>query len=70
MANRLPEKLTSMRKQLGLSQGDVAAKMNIPVTEYMHWENGTSIPSIHTLKRLADVFGIHVVIMQSRRHSC
>ena len=63
MANRLPEKLTSMRKQLGLSQGDVAAKMNIPVTEYMHWENGTSIPSIHTLKRLADVFGIHVVML-------
>lgn len=63
MANRLPEKLTSMRKQLGYSQGDVAAKMNIPVAEFMHWENGTSIPSIHSLKKLADIFGIKVEML-------
>ena len=63
MANRLPEKLTSMRKQLGLSQGDIAAKMNIPVAEYMHWENGTSIPSIQSLKKMADIFGIKVVML-------
>ena len=63
MANRLPEKLTSMRKQLGYSQGDIAEKMNIPVAEFMHWENGTSIPSIHSLKKLADIFGIKVEML-------
>ncbi len=63
MANRLPEKLTSMRKHLGYSQGDIAEKMNIPVAEFMHWENGTSIPSIHSLKKLADIFGIKVEML-------
>lgn len=63
MTNRLPEKLTSMRKQLGFSQGDIAAKMNIAVTEYMHWENGTSIPSIQSLKKIADIYGIPVVML-------
>ena len=61
--NRLPEKLTFMRKQLNYSQGDIAAKINVSVTEYMHWENGTSLPSIQYMKRIADVYGIPVVML-------
>ena len=61
--NRLPEKLASMRKQLNYSQGDIAAKINVSVTEYMHWENGASLPSVQSMKKIADVYGIPVVML-------
>ena len=56
--NKLPEKLVLLRKYYNLSQGDIAAKMHVPVTEYMQWENGNTICSIQQLKNLSDLFGI------------
>ena len=38
--NKLPEKLVLLRKHANLSQGDIASRLNVPVTEYMQWENG------------------------------
>lgn len=58
--NRLPEKLTLLRKYNEFSQGDVADRLNVPVTEYMNWENGNSICHIEQLKQLADLFGVSV----------
>lgn len=56
--NKLPEKLTLLRKHKNLSQGDLAKKINVPVTEYMQWENGNKICTIQQLKMLADIFGV------------
>ena len=50
MNNKLPEKLTLLRKHFNYAQGDVAARLGIPVTEYMKWENGNTIPPILKLK--------------------
>jgi len=58
MKNRLPEKLTLLRKYYGYSQSDISEKLNIPVTEYMNWENGNSICNIQQLKKLADLFKV------------
>ncbi len=58
MKNRLPEKLTLLRKYYGYSQSDISEKLDIPVTEYMNWENGNSICNIQQLKRLADLFKV------------
>ena len=58
--NKLPEKLVLLRKHANLSQGDIASRLNVPVTEYMQWENGNSICSVVLLKRMADMFGITV----------
>lgn len=58
--NKLPEKLVLLRKHANLSQGDIASRLNVPVTEYMQWENGNSICSVALLKRMADMFGITV----------
>jgi transcriptional regulator with XRE-family HTH domain len=58
MQNKLPEKLTLLRKHSQYSQGDVSQKLNVPVTEYMKWENGNAICSISQLKQLADLYQI------------
>ena len=60
MLNKLPEKLTLLRKHYGLSQGDVATKINVKFTDYMNWENGNSIPSISNIRKLSTLFGIPV----------
>ena len=60
MNNKLPEKLTLLRKYYGLSQGEVAQALDIPVTEYMNWENGNSICAIYELRILAELFRVPV----------
>ncbi len=60
MTNRLPEKLTQLRKHYQYAQGDVATRLGIPVTEYMKWENGNSICTAAQLKQLADLYHISV----------
>jgi hypothetical protein len=63
MVNKLPEKLTLLRKHYGYSQGDIANKLRIPVTEYMNWENGNTICGIQQLKVLADLFHVSLDAM-------
>ena len=58
--NKLPEKLTLLRKHNQFSQTDVAGKLNVPVTEYMNWENGNCICRIDQLKILAEMFGVSI----------
>lgn len=63
MVNKLPEKLTLLRKHYGYSQGDMANKLHIPVTEYMNWENGNTVCGIQQLKGLADMFHVSLDAM-------
>lgn len=56
--NKLPEKLSMLRKYNNLSQGDIASRLSVPVTEYMQWENGNNICSIQYLKKISDIFGV------------
>ncbi len=58
MMNRLPEKLTALRKHCGYSQGDLSEKLQVSVQEYMNWENGNSVPRITQLKEMADLFRV------------
>ena len=56
--NRLPEKLTTLRKHFGYAQGDIAQKLGVAVTEYMNWENGNKICTIQQLIALAEIFEV------------
>lgn len=58
MNNKLPEKLTLLRKHFSYAQGDVAARLGIPVTEYMKWENGNTIPPVLKLKEISDLYKV------------
>ena len=56
--NKLPEKLTQLRKYNGFSQQTVAEKAQVSVLDYMAWENGRAIPDLDHLILLADCFNI------------
>lgn len=60
MTNRLPEKLTALRKHFGYSQGDIAGKLQIPVAEYMNWENGSAICRIEQLRYLSSLYRVPI----------
>ena len=53
--NCLPEKLSLMRKYYQLSLSDIAMKLNVPVTEYMNWENGNTLCDTENLKKIAEM---------------
>lgn len=61
MTNKLPEKLTALRKHFSFAQADVAEKTNVPVNEYMNWENGNTICSITQLKKLAELYKVPLI---------
>ena len=58
MTNLLPVKLAALRKHYQYSQSDLAENLNIPVQEYMNWENGNSICNIAQLKMIAQFYHV------------
>lgn len=55
----LPEKLASLRKK-GLTQLDLAEKLNVSRQAISRWEVGSAIPSTDNLKILSDLYGVSV----------
>lgn len=49
--------LAAVRKRAGLSQSELAARLNIDETAISHWENGKSSPAGGRLVLVADVLG-------------
>ncbi len=49
------------RKQLGMTQAELAEKINVTDKAVSRWERGLGFPDINTLEPLADAFGIEVV---------
>ena len=54
----LAEKLKKARENAGLSQNDVAEKLNISRQAISKWENGWSNPDIDNLVMLSDLYNI------------
>lgn len=54
----LCEKLTQARKAAGLTQADVAAKLNVSRQAVSRWESGQSKPSTEKLLTLGNLYGI------------
>lgn len=54
----LGEKLTQARKAAGLTQADVAAKLNVSRQAVSRWESGQSKPSTENLLALGKLYGI------------
>ena len=52
--------LTGYRKKAGLSQLELAKKLNYSNKNISKWENGETTPNIFTLKQIADLYGITV----------
>lgn len=56
----LAEKITTLRGERKLSQGDLAEKLEVSRQSVSKWETGQSVPELDKLIKLADLFGISV----------
>lgn len=54
------EQLTCLRKQAGMSQEDLAEKLQLTRQTISKWETGASTPDLELLVQLAEVFDVSV----------
>lgn len=52
------QRLCRLRKEKGLTQGDIADRLNVSVQAVSKWENDQAIPDIATLPYLADLLDV------------
>ncbi len=56
----LNEKIKSLRKQKGITQEELAIRLNVVRQTVSKWEKGLSVPDADMLIRIADIFEISV----------
>ena len=56
----LATKLVTLRKQKGLTQMDLAERLNVSRQAISRWEVGTAVPSTDNLKILGELYGVRV----------
>ena len=55
---QLSDKLVSLRRSLGLSQEELAEKLNVSRQAVSRWESGTAMPDAANLLQLSKLFGV------------
>lgn len=55
---QLGERIVSVRKQNGMSQKELAQRLQVSVSALCKWEHGQNCPDIITIKKIADVFQV------------
>jgi len=56
--NNLGDRIYSERKRMGLSQSDLATKMDVSAKAVSKWETGEAQPTLDNVSRLAGIFGV------------
>lgn len=56
----LGEMISSLRKEKGMTQSELAEKMNVTDKAVSKWERNLSCPDVNTIPKLAEIFGISV----------
>ena len=51
-------KLKNLREDYGFTQKEVADFLNVERTTYSYYESGRSVPSISTIVRLSELYGV------------
>lgn len=60
-------KITALRKQMGMTQLELAEKMGVTDKAVSKWERDLSCPDVSSLPRLAEIFDVSVdELMQAR----
>ena len=54
----LAEKILALRTEQGLSQGDLAEKLEVSRQSVSKWETGQATPDLDKIIKLADLFGV------------
>ena len=58
MSKSIGDRIYSLRKKLGLSQEELAIRLNVVRQTISKWERGESSPDISALVAIADIFGV------------
>lgn len=58
IANIFSERLCAARKQMGITQAELARRMNIQRATLKRYEHGLLLPSFETLLRLSKALGV------------
>lgn len=54
------ETIASLRKNKGMTQNELAEKMNVTDKAVSKWERNLSCPDVNTISKLADILGVSV----------
>ena len=60
MAMALSDRILELRTGMGLSQGDLADRLEVSRQSVSKWETGQSVPDLDKIIKLADLFGVTV----------
>lgn len=66
---KLEEKLTSLRKEKGLTQLELAEAVHVTRQAVSRWEVGTSIPTTENLAYLSQIYGVPVDYLVNDREA-
>ncbi len=64
----IAKNISELRRKEGLTQQDLAAKLNYTDKAISKWERGESVPDIMVLKQIADMFGVTVDYLLAAEH--
>lgn len=60
--------IAQLRKEVNMTQAELARKLNVTVQAISKWERGKGLPDINTLEPLAEALGVSIIeIMKAQR---
>ena len=62
----IAENITKLRKRAGMTQSDLADKLNYSDKAISKWERGENVPSIETLYEIAKIFDVNIEFLISK----
>ena len=65
----IAKNLARLRKELKLTQLELAEKLNYSDKAVSKWENGESTPSVDVLKKLSEIYGVSVDYLMTEDHT-
>ena len=66
MEKEFPKVLKGLREEKNLKQKDIAKIISVSERTYSHYENGDREPSIETLIKLAEFYGLPIDVLVGR----
>ena len=58
LKTQIGSNIAACRKQCGLTQAELAQKLNYSDKAVSKWERGESVPDVMTLAQLAEILGV------------
>lgn len=65
----ISKNITELRRKSGMTQAQLAEKLNYSDKAISKWERGESIPDIMIIKQLADLFGVTIDYIITAEHA-